>query len=117
MSKLARLAFVIRRSGIGAGEILSNDSLEARIRVQKAVYFLKRLGFDLGYEFSLYYHGPYSPELAYDYYSLAKRGDWEIDELVALCKAGETCNDEMGKINELNKWDTTALDVELVPYL
>ncbi|MFP3194279.1 MAG: hypothetical protein RXR11_03160 [Caldivirga sp.] len=114
MSRLAQLAFVIKELGIRASEVLSDgdDGIEARVRIQKVVYFLKRLGFDLGYEFDLYYHGPYSSALADDYYLLAERGDEEINGLATLCERSKVCSDEMGRlINELNKWDTTALEV------
>jgi len=52
--KFAKLAFVIKELGIRACGILSDgdDGLEARVRIQKVVYFLKRLGFDFGYEFT-----------------------------------------------------------------
>ena len=55
MSRLAQLAFVIKKLGIRASEVLSDgdDGLEARVRIQKVVYFLKRLGFDIGYEFDI----------------------------------------------------------------
>jgi uncharacterized protein YwgA len=114
VNRLAQLAFVIKELGIKASEILSDgdDDLEARVRIQKVVYFLKRLGFDLGYEFDLYYHGPYSSVLSDDYYLLAERGDGEINGLATLCERSKVCSDETGKlINELNKWDTTALEV------
>jgi Uncharacterized conserved protein len=113
-SRLAQLAFVIRELGVRAGEVLSDgdDGLDTRIRIQKVVYFLKRLGLDLGYEFTLYYHGPYSPTLANDYYLLARLGDEEIGRLAELCVEGGVCSDEMDRLlNELNKWDTTALEV------
>jgi len=63
VSRLAQLAFVIKELGIRASEVLSDgdDGLEARVRIQKVVYFLKRLGFDIGYEFDLYYNGQASP--------------------------------------------------------
>ena len=55
MSRLAQLAFVIKDLGIRASEVLSDgdDGIEARVRIQKVVYFLKRLGFDIGYEFDI----------------------------------------------------------------
>lgn len=45
-------------------------TLEDRKRVQKAVYIGQMAGADLGYTFSWYLLGPYSPELAHCYYSL-----------------------------------------------
>ena len=46
-------------------------SFEDRLRLQKYVYIMERLGLDLGYSFSGYLRGPYSPDLADDYYSKA----------------------------------------------
>ena len=43
-----------------------------RLKLQKYVFLARRYNFDLGYVFSLYIHGPYSPELADDYYVLSK---------------------------------------------
>lgn len=43
-----------------------------RLKLQKYVFLARRYGFDLNYNFSLYIHGPYSPELADDYYELDK---------------------------------------------
>jgi hypothetical protein len=43
---------------------------------------------------------------------LAERGDEEISGLATLCERSKVCSDEMGRlINELNKWDTTALEI------
>ncbi len=112
--KFAKLAFVIRELGIKASEILSDgdDGLEARVRIQKAVYFLKRLGFDFDYDFDLYYHGPYSQSLADDYYLLAGLGDEFISELALLCEKSGYCSNEMGEyIKYLNKQKTRILEV------
>jgi uncharacterized protein YwgA len=46
-----------------------------RKRVQKAVYLGQRGGVDLGYRFSWYKKGPYSPMLTRDYYSLSEARD------------------------------------------
>ena len=48
------------------------ETLDDRKRVQKAVYLGQLSGVDLGYRFGWYVHGPYSPELTRDYYSLAE---------------------------------------------
>ncbi len=47
------------------------QSFDARLIVQKTIYLLQR-GFqgNLGYSFSWYLHGPYSPSLAADAYKL-----------------------------------------------
>ena len=46
------------------------SSKNARIKLQKYIYLARKFGFDLNYSFNLYVHGPYSPSLASDYYSL-----------------------------------------------
>jgi uncharacterized protein YwgA len=47
-------------------------TLNDRIRVQKAIYLAQAAGADLGYDYNWYVHGPYSPELANDYYKLSE---------------------------------------------
>lgn len=46
------------------------DTVDDRKRVQKAVYLGQLTGVDLGYRFSWYLMGPYSPDLTRDYYML-----------------------------------------------
>lgn len=46
-------------------------TLSDRKRVQKAIYLGQAAGADLGYDYNWYIHGPYSPELANDYYQLS----------------------------------------------
>ena len=114
MSRLARLAFVVRRIGATPQLILSDgdDGLEARVRIQKIAYFLKQLGFGFDYDFDQYYHGPYSQALANDYYTLAVLGEDEINELALLCEKANECTEAMGNmIDNLNKWGTEALEV------
>ena len=43
-----------------------------RIRVQKAIYLAQAAGANLGYDYNWYVHGPYSPDLANDYYGLSE---------------------------------------------
>ncbi len=67
--------------GLGIeGEI---NNFQARKDFQKAVLLGQSLsGVDLGYRFNWYLHGPYSPELARDYYQLAEAiefGDKEYE--------------------------------------
>jgi uncharacterized protein YwgA len=42
-----------------------------RLRMQKYVYLAKYYGLDLGYSYTMYRYGPYSPDLTTAYYSLA----------------------------------------------
>ena len=46
------------------------SSLENRILIQKAIFIAQEAGSNLGYSYSWYVHGPYSPELTKDYYIL-----------------------------------------------
>jgi hypothetical protein len=51
-------------------------TFEGRFRVQKAIFLLKRLG-EPGaapYEYGQYVRGPYSRDLAHDYYALGSKG-------------------------------------------
>jgi len=43
-----------------------------RLKIQKYVYLSRRFGLDLGYDYSMYRYGPYSPSLADAYYELAE---------------------------------------------
>ncbi len=67
-SRLIALALLLDELGVD-GDIRTIDD---RKRIQKAVYLGQRAGVDLGYRFSWYLKGPYSPKLADDYYSLAE---------------------------------------------
>lgn len=55
---------------LGVLDIKDEEAFDDRLRVQKAAFLLKRLGVApfTRYGFSLYIHGPYSPELAKEYY-------------------------------------------------
>ncbi|MFH1199807.1 MAG: hypothetical protein V1708_01945 [Candidatus Micrarchaeota archaeon] len=44
-------------------------SFEDRIKVQKLAVLLQQLNVKLGYDFNLYVRGPYSPDLAQDFFS------------------------------------------------
>ena len=52
-------------------ELLRGEDPRCRLRIQKAAYLLKHLGVEpfAKYDFSLYINGPYSPELAREYFS------------------------------------------------
>ena len=45
------------------------QSFEDRLVIQKTVCLLELMGFDIGYRFSLYVRGPYSPDLTADLYN------------------------------------------------
>jgi len=106
------IAFIIRELGIKTSTLLSDgdDGVDARVRVQKVAYFLKRLGYDIGFEFDLYYHGPYSGELAEAIECLAGLGDRHVEELAVLClKAGE-CRSIRSIVERLSQYPTGILE-------
>ena len=43
-----------------------------RLKLQKYVFLARKYGFNLRYSYNLYIHGPYSPQLADDYYALGE---------------------------------------------
>ena len=47
------------------------DRFDHRIMLQKYVFIAKSLGWDNDYPYNIYLRGPYSPDLAQDYYNLA----------------------------------------------
>lgn len=55
-----------------AKESLAVDSLDNRMRLQKAVYLLQASGANLGYRYSWYLKGPYSTALTQDYFAIAE---------------------------------------------
>lgn len=53
--------------------IANNESgFKNRLKLQKLVFLAKKFDLDLGYPYSLHIHGPYSKELAIDYYIICK---------------------------------------------
>lgn len=57
------------------GSDFSGRTFSSRLRIQKTIYFLQRFNhpWTREYSFGEYFHGPYSPALAADYYALAAR--------------------------------------------
>ena len=77
--ELARLIKTLENAGIYEFKI---DTFEDRLRLQKIIYIAKHFGINLGYSFNEYLRGPYSPELADDYYELEKL--WDTDTINSL---------------------------------
>jgi len=69
IEKLAGFVKALEDEGIFEFNVNRFDN---RLKLQKYVYLARKFGFDLGYRYNLYIHGPYSPELANDYYRLNK---------------------------------------------
>jgi len=75
-NKLSRLARFVRLLERKIGYRFNiNEEFEDRLKLQKYVFLARFFGYDMGYDFSLYYYGPYSPSLADDYFELA---DWVV---------------------------------------
>ena len=73
---------------------LNKGRFNDRLLMQKGCYILNRWGYGPEYKYSLYIRGPYSSELADDYYELRYIGDTtdvpedKISELSAIMKKG-----------------------------
>lgn len=93
------------------------NRFDHRLRLQKLVYLAKVLGVPrLDYNFNLYLRGPYSPQLAEDYYSLGG-GLISEDEVLAFmndkafCKFTELVNGKDGTWLEIA---TTLIELKRV---
>jgi len=81
-----------------------NREFEKRFLLQKYVFLARLFGLDMGYRFSLYLYGPYSSELADDYYEVAKKRG------LALTPLPNTFERE-GFINLVKDKDSTWLEI------
>jgi len=75
---------------------VSSDSFQDKLVVQKIVYLLQMKGLRIGYRFSLYVRGPYSPDLTIDIYGRAAEladikpsGTLSQEELALVQRFGE----------------------------
>lgn len=70
------IAPALRALAGATGRPFTMQTKDGRIRIQKAVYFLKVTGYRPAqkFEFSIYLNGPYSPELTEVYYLLQDDG-------------------------------------------
>jgi len=59
-----------------SGKRFDASDFWSRFRIQKSIYLLQTIGYPgtSGYRFNLYLRGPYSPDLAKDYYALEDEG-------------------------------------------
>ena len=110
VDEVKNVAYVIYRLGIRAQDLLDpgDRGFETRVLVQKAVYFLQRLGLMRGYVFDLYLHGPYSTQLADDYMWLARKGDEYISRVAEECAE---CQKLDGLLEYLGEIDLRTLEV------
>jgi uncharacterized protein YwgA len=103
LKKLAKLIRALEDAGIYRFKI---DLFEDRLKLQKIVYIAKHFGIDLGYTFNEYIRGPYSPELADDYYKLKDIWDEEIRRLELL--NNELDNENIKRLIEFLKGKSIA---------
>ena len=71
VSQLRKFIRELRRRGIRIGNL---KIFENRMKLQNIVYIAQQFNLNYNYEYSEYLRGPYSSELALDYYKLIKRG-------------------------------------------
>ncbi len=84
------------------------DSFQDKLIIQKTVCLLQLLGVDLGYNFSLYVRGPYSPDLTRDIYKHRDR----IQNLESDCSLSENEKEKLTKVFEIsNKLDAPMLEI------
>jgi len=73
------LALTLKELGVSS----DISGFNSRLILQKTVYLLEEAGIRLGYSFSWYLRGPYSPGLTRDLYDLNASSediaDWELD--------------------------------------
>jgi|GEM_PF-294306 len=74
------LKLVLGQAGIDDPKL---DTFSERFNIQKRVYLIQLLGYDLGYRFGWYLRGPYSRELTADAFTLRDElqdGEKDFDE-------------------------------------
>lgn len=66
------LAPVLTTLASKTGKRFDGRTFDSRLRIQKAMYLLRELGFEPArrYAYGSYFRGPYSPALARDYYAM-----------------------------------------------
>jgi len=69
--KIDALGGLLKRIGNFDPSLFQSD-FNARLILQKTVYLLEQFGLNIGYDFSWYLRGPYSPSLTRDVYALVK---------------------------------------------
>jgi uncharacterized protein YwgA len=86
-------------------DIVGNDDRQFtnRLKLQKYAFLAKRLGMPFRYQHGLYLYGPYSSELAADYYALA-RDSGRAGRSAAAIPDGFRKDDFLRAIHNDPKW-------------
>ena len=85
---------LITAVSMALGRQLNKNRFNDRLLMQKGCYILNRWGYGPEYRYSLYIRGPYSPDLADDYYELNRIGEFtdvpaeRIEELSTIMSKG-----------------------------
>ncbi len=81
MSSKERLAVFLK--ALDDADIVDFDKnrFKHRLKLQKYVFIAQKFGFRTNYNYSLYIHGPYSSDLADDYYAIK---DFQNEEPIEL---------------------------------
>ena len=74
MKNLALFIHKLEDNGLLTFDIIgdTDEHFNNRLKIQKYVYLAKYFGLDLGYNFDMYLHGPYSSRLTSSYYDIAR---------------------------------------------
>lgn len=107
-SRLAVLNLFLRELGQDTQITTKAD----RLRIQKAIYLGQLSGVDLGYRYSWYVHGPYSPALTQDYYALSSLSESERTHY-AGSSLNQATRDKLQSIRPLLE---KPVDVDLEPH-
>lgn len=84
------------------------DKFQDRLVIQKTVCLLKMMGLDVGYSFSLYVRGPYSPSLTNDLYSNRN----EVNNLKTNYTSNEEEKKKLNVFSEIsNNLEPTLLEI------
>ena len=80
----------------------SIKTIDDRILLQKKIYLLQDFGMDLGYGYSWYVHGPYSPDLTAVVYKIIPEGSEGLEKYRFKDKYQDIINKVNGLEMELN---------------
>lgn len=83
------------------------SNLNNRIKCQKFIYFAKRLGVAPNYNFNLYLHGPYSPNLTKTLYVIS---DY-FDEIEPFEPLSEELVEKFNILNSLNNYELKIIEI------
>ena len=75
------------------------NSFSDRLLIQKKVYLAQKLGFDAGYHYRWYLHGPYSTALTSEIYEVIPEGVNSINDY----ELNSSATTILDKVNELEK--------------